>query len=83
MDTSDHAQSHPWGVENMLNLSSDVFTQLAEQRWIFRQLPKLYTNGVDPFTKEGAAKIYDDATKAVDVKKVKELLSTGEGMERA
>lgn len=83
MDTSDHAQSHPWGVENMLNLSSDVFTQLAEQRWIFRQLPKLYTNGIDPFTKEGAAKIYDDATKAVDVKKVKELLSTGEGMERA
>ena len=36
MSTSDYGQQHPWKLENMLNLAADVFTQLGEQRWIFK-----------------------------------------------
>lgn len=40
--TSDYSSEHTWSVENILNLGADVFTQLAEQRWIFKNIPKLY-----------------------------------------
>lgn len=47
--TSDYAQgsgeaeipAHAWSLENLLNISADTFTQLAEQRWIFQQIPAL------------------------------------------
>ena len=39
--TSDYAQEHLWSVENLLNMSADVFLQLAEQRWLFTHLPSL------------------------------------------
>lgn len=42
--TSDYSGEHTWTAENILNLGADVFTQLAEQRWIFKELPKLYGN---------------------------------------
>ena len=29
-------EGHPWSAENGLKLIADVFTQLAEQRWIFK-----------------------------------------------
>lgn len=35
--TSDDAQQHAWKLENIFNLGADVFTQLAEQRWIFQR----------------------------------------------
>lgn len=39
--SSDYAVEHVWSAENILNLSADVFTQLAEQRWIFEKIPKM------------------------------------------
>lgn len=42
--TSDYSGEHTWTAENILNLGADVFTQLAEQRWIFKEFPKLYGN---------------------------------------
>lgn len=41
LDQSDFANEHPWRLENMLNMSADVFTQLAEQRWMFQYLPSI------------------------------------------
>lgn len=38
---SDNAQEHLWSIENILNMSGDVFLQLAEQRWLFTHLPSL------------------------------------------
>lgn len=41
MSNSDYAYQHPWSMENMLNMGADVFTQLAEQRWLFEYAPYL------------------------------------------
>lgn len=46
---SDYAQgsteanipAHAWSMENFLTLGADVFTQLAEQRWIFKYVPAI------------------------------------------
>lgn len=35
-------EAHAWSMENMINLGADVFTQLAEQRWIFTKAPELF-----------------------------------------
>lgn len=51
-DMSDYAQgatigtaykqvAHPWGLESMLKMGADVFTQLAEQRFVFKYAPAL------------------------------------------
>jgi hypothetical protein len=32
---------HTWSLENLINMSADVFTQLAEQRWMFKYPPSL------------------------------------------
>jgi len=53
--TSDYTQgsqeagvdSNPWTAETGLKLISDVFTQLAEQRWIFKYGSALFS-GVNP-----------------------------------
>lgn len=51
-------QAHPWSAENGLKLISDVFTQLAEQRWIFKYGTALFS-GMNPkmvgSTKEAVA----------------------------
>jgi hypothetical protein len=39
-------------MENLLNLSADVFTQLAEQRWMFTHLPSLLRGNKLGFSKE-------------------------------
>ena len=47
--SSDYAQgsseagidAHAWSFENMLNIGADTFTQLAEQRWIFKYVPSI------------------------------------------
>ena len=78
---SDDAQSHPWHIENIVNLSADVFTQLAEQRWIFEQVPKLFTKGINPFTEEGKKVISKDVEQ-LDVDDLKALLSSEEGQSR-
>jgi hypothetical protein len=33
---------HTWSLENLINMSADVFTQLAEQRWMFKYPPRLF-----------------------------------------
>jgi len=59
--TSDYArgssemgiEAHAWGLENMLNLGADVFTQLAEQRWLFTHGSSLLSgNGKLGFSKK-------------------------------
>lgn len=55
-DMSDYAQgstpgtaykqvAHPWGLESMLKMGADVFTQLAEQRFVFKYAPALVKDG--------------------------------------
>ena len=47
--SSDYAQgsseadipAHAWSIENLLNIGADTFTQLAEQRWIFKYVPSI------------------------------------------
>ena len=41
-----------WSLENLLNLSADVFTQLAEQRWMFTHVPSLLKGNKLGFNKE-------------------------------
>lgn len=58
--TSDYSQGssemelpgHAWSIENLLNLSADVFTQLAEQRWMFTHVPSLIKGNKLGFNKE-------------------------------
>ena len=49
-------QAHAWSMENLLNLSADVFTQLAEQRWMFTHLPSLLRGNKLGFSKEAQEK---------------------------
>lgn len=45
-------QGNAWSLENLLNLSADVFTQLAEQRWMFTHVPSLLKGNKLGFNKE-------------------------------
>lgn len=48
-------EAHPWSLENLITMGSDVFGQLAEQRWIFKYGPKLFgKTGSKFFGKEAA-----------------------------
>lgn len=40
--SSQYAQDHAWALENILNLTGDVFKQLYEQRWLFKYAPALF-----------------------------------------
>lgn len=40
--TSQYAQENAWALENMLNLTGDVFKQLYEQRWLFKYAPAMF-----------------------------------------
>lgn len=51
MSTSDYGQQHQWKMENMLSLAADVFTQLAEQRWIFKYGSTLINGKIGASTK--------------------------------
>lgn len=51
-NVTEYAQQHPWSYENLINLAGDVAGQLAEQRFIFEGIPKLFT-GQNIFTKSG------------------------------
>ena len=78
---SDDAQAHPWALENIINLSADVFTQLAEQRWIFEQVPRVFNKGVNPFSKEGRDLILNEA-KADDAADLEAALLSDTGKSR-
>lgn len=40
--SSQYAQDHAWALENIVNLTGDVFKQLYEQRWLFKYAPSLF-----------------------------------------
>lgn len=65
---SDHASQNAWSMENILNLGSDVFTQLAEQRWLFQYAPSLMKGSKLGFSKEA-----QDAFRANKLKELNEL----------
>ena len=50
MGVSDHSQESAWTIENFLGLSSQVYLQLAQQRYLFENVPKLfgYKQGMNP-----------------------------------
>ena len=50
MGVSDHSQESVWTIENFLGLSSQVYLQLAQQRYLFENVPKLfgYKQGMNP-----------------------------------
>jgi len=52
LSTSDYGQQHMWAMENILNMGADVFTQLAEQRWLFEYAPSLMKGSKLGFSKE-------------------------------
>ena len=60
--TSDAASQHAWKLENILNLGADVFTQLAEQRWIFKYSAAL-KNGKLGYDKKAQEKFVKDLEK--------------------
>ena len=57
--------AHAWSLENLLNLSSDVFTQLAEQRWMFTHLPSLLKGNKLGFSKEAQEKFKKDTAEKI------------------
>lgn len=50
MSVSDHSQESAWTMENFLGLGSQVYLQLAQQRYLFENVPKLfgYKQGMNP-----------------------------------
>lgn len=50
MGVSDHSQESVWTMENFLGLGSQVYLQLAQQRYLFENVPKLfgYKQGMNP-----------------------------------
>lgn len=76
LSSSDYAQNHPWSVENILNLSSDVFTQLAEQRWLFNYAPSLLNKSKLGFDEKTQEKFIQDTLKNLNnnnVGKIKDI----------
>ena len=71
--TSDYSQGsaelglkgHSWSLENLLNLSADVFTQLAEQRWMFTHVPSLIKGNKLGFNKEAQEKFKQELSESI------------------
>lgn len=64
--------AHAWSMENILNIGADTFTQLAEQRWLFKFAPSLIKGraGIqNEFGKQGAVKIKKEALESANIKK--------------
>ena len=58
-------QAHAWSMENLLNLSADVFTQLAEQRWMFTHVPSLLKGNKLGFSKEAQEKFKKETAEKI------------------
>lgn len=50
MSTSDHSQENTWTFENLAGMASQVYLQLAQQRYLFENVPRLfgYKAGMNP-----------------------------------
>ena len=75
--TSDYGAQHMWSAENIINMGADVFTQLAEQRWLFEYAPSLMKGSKIGFSKEAQKKFTTDfqASKIKQLKETKNKLS--------
>lgn len=60
---TDYAAQNTWCVENFLNMIGDTIGQLAEQRWIFKNIPKLMGNNQAAKAMNGK---YKDVVKEVE-----------------
>ena len=60
---TDYAAQNTWCVENFLNMIGDTIGQLAEQRWIFKTIPKIMGNNQAARAMNGK---YDDVVKEVE-----------------
>ena len=78
--SSDFSQEHAWSLENMLNMGADVFTQLAEQRWIFKYPPALFkgSQGMSVENQEKLFSKYLTESRERTSKEIKKLLENGE-----
>lgn len=54
MNVSQHSKENAFTVENFLGLAGDVFMQLKQQRWLFKQAPRMFGFKSD-ITEEGVA----------------------------
>jgi hypothetical protein len=84
--TSDAAQQNAWSAENLIKMGSDVFTQLAEQRWIFTTIPAIATGkpigflekgNVLGWSEKGMNKFLKDTLEAIKTKNLAELTRDG------
>lgn len=65
--SSQYAQDHAWSIENLLNLTGDVFKQLYEQRWLFKYAPAIL---------KGNLGMSEDLQKAKQAEWVSEYMKT-------
>lgn len=71
--TSDYAKEHAWSIENLLNMSADVFTQLAEQRWLFEKAPQFLTGSKLGVDEKAQKKFVEDLAKSHSEKQLLKL----------
>ena len=70
------APAHAWSLESMIGMAADVFTQLAEQRWMFTY-PAKWIKGEEMAKiamEDKAARAFVDAKKAERLKAYEDLL---------
>lgn len=73
--STEYASQNPWCWENIINLVGDSMGQIAEQRFIFQNVPALFkgTKGIKARTKEGEQKIIEQYTKNIEKANSKKL----------
>lgn len=62
MNVSQHSKTKAFTVENFIGLAGDVFTQLKQQRWIFKNVPKMFgykTDALDNAAMDKMVKAYE------------------------
>lgn len=69
---SDYSREHPWALENIINMSADVFTQLQEQRWMFKYPPALF-HGNAGMSAENQGKFFAEKLKEASNKTSEEI----------
>lgn len=73
--STEYASQNPWCWENIINLVGDSMGQIAEQRFIFQNVPALFkgTKGIKARTKEGEQKIIEQYIKNIEKANSKKL----------
>lgn len=63
MNVSQHSKENAFTIENFLGLAGDVFMQLKQQRWLFKQAPKLFGFKTDITDKSAADDLFEQYKK--------------------